>query len=364
MSATGGVVPARRRAALVAVTALLALVAPLAARASASGVQTGVWWQGQAAAGTSPNPPQLPAGGLWVSGTAAGPSAISAMRFTLDAGDSNPVVTLAVANAATAPASPAGTGPPQVVVCAATASWKPTDHGSPGAWTDRPTYDCARQAVVSFAADGKSATLDLGAFAASASTIDVVLLPGTTFNPQPAPTPPLPVPPTPLGSIPDPSSSSITTTSDVTFNPVDVSAIAVTPGPASDTSTPFDTASTIVTTPEPSALPFTATGGLPMLGATPPAPSPAAAVVRRPAAGVRPVAARTEPYNKARSILLGLVITALAAWAWEAMQGSMLGGARGRPILSLYDAPPIAVSRRTTRHLGTTPRVGKPPSLR
>ncbi|MCU1621508.1 MAG: hypothetical protein JWL79_353 [Frankiales bacterium] len=64
-----------------------ALVVALAGPAAAAAPQrTAYWWQGQTGLGTAPAPASVPPGGLYVASTAVGPTAESALHFTLPAG--------------------------------------------------------------------------------------------------------------------------------------------------------------------------------------------------------------------------------------------------------------------------------------
>ena len=84
--------------ALVVAAGWLVVTAPTGRAAGA--LTTAWWWQGEPSRGAVPGPPTVPDGGLWVSSNATGPQAVSAVRVPLDAGDTAPVLTLTVHQAA------------------------------------------------------------------------------------------------------------------------------------------------------------------------------------------------------------------------------------------------------------------------
>lgn len=357
----------------VALMAAGALASTPVARASATGVQVGVWSEAQPDGGSLPYPPQVPAGGLWVSSAPTGPTAISAVRFTLDDGDTAPVVTLSVAKITAPPDSPASSSAVPMLACRTTSPWTPTDPASPGPWSTRPTYDCsAGQVGGVLSSDGSTVTFDLTTIAPAGAAVTVAIVPGTVANAVPAAPAPLPVtpgalpaPPAPLPAPPDPTASSAWPAFDAAFAPLTAGSIAVVPGAPAGTPS-ADAPSTVIADGGATAvLPATfssidtaAPAGA-IAPAGPPVPQLRLSVPRalRPASALRAV-------SRWRQLLLGLILTALAAWAWEAMQGSgsLLAG-RG-PILSLYDAPPVGAIRPVRAIASRTPRTGQPPSLR
>jgi hypothetical protein len=168
--------------ALVAAALLAVLAAP--SRAAADPVATGVastyWWQAETATTSLPAPPTVPAGGLWVSSDPAGPQAVSAVRFTLADGATDPVLTLSVD-----PPQAVGPGAAVVVACPTTDVWKAGPGPSP--WAGRPTADCKLGSVTGvLSSDGKTMSFALSKLAAGPD-IDVVLqpapnAPGSTVN--------------------------------------------------------------------------------------------------------------------------------------------------------------------------------------
>src|SRR3954447_22505831 len=63
------------------------------------GLESGYWWQGQPDGTPFPPPPNVPANGLWVSGSNANPVAIAALRFQLGPEEATPVLTAKVNSA-------------------------------------------------------------------------------------------------------------------------------------------------------------------------------------------------------------------------------------------------------------------------
>lgn len=356
-----------------------------AAHAGASGLQIGVW----AATGGAPAPPTVPAGGLWVQSTPNGPTAISAMRFTLSPGDSLPAVVLHVAQFNAPPSTPAAQVTTPILACAVQGSWQPTDPATPGALSAAPAYDCSKgQAAGTPSPDNTKYVFDVAAFADANGTVQFVLVPGRTPNPttaataaSPVPPPanalaPVPAPPAPAPAVADPTAPTSWSSFDATFAPPavgDISVLAIAEAPATSpgdalASTTAPAAGTTDTEPAtPTAvLPVPVAASAPaavlptVVVATPAAKPP----VRRSLAGrqLQPVAALTDPTSKSARALTGLVFVALCAWAWQLMTRHGALGPNG--LLSLYDMPergPLAVSRR---RFGTQARTGQPPSLR
>lgn len=350
-----------------------AMVAP--ASASATGVQIGVWWEGQPDGGTVPYPPHVPAGGLWVSSTPAGPSAMSAVRFALDDGDQAPTLTLNVAQLTTTPDSPATSSAVPILACSTSAAWTPTDPAGPGQWSSRPAYDCAAgQVPGTVAPDGKTVTFDLTTMKRSGAAVSVAIVPAMVASAVPAPPTPLPAgpgslpaPPDPVPAPPDPTAPTAWPSFDAAFAPVTASSITADPGPTSATgaAAPDPATATIIADGGVTAF-APATGGFtpPAADATTSAPTTPSTIRRLIPSALAHPAAALRPVSRWRQLALGLILTALCAWAWEAMQGSggLLGGSR--PVLSLYDTPVPDLATGTRQVLARLPRVGKPPSLR
>lgn len=299
------------------------------------GLETAVWWQGGR---VGQRPPQVPEGGLWVSGTPAAQNAISAIRFRMADFEANPLVTLRVASESDTPA-------PGVAACPATSSWTPG--ATPQSWIERPAYDCSSQRVLGQRSmDGATILFDLGSFAGP--FVDVVLVPTPGAGAVPGVTPPVPVPGNPQS--PDPAY-------DVVFEPPSPASINVYSGLEAENphgDPPF----TDVPVYDP-GLAFGST--TPTFGQ--PAPPPAAAP-RRPvppvAGGVRPIAPVSQQTpGRTDRIAAAIAFCLLALW-WYRLSYLPSGGTR--PVrLTLHDdprfvpQPPPALATR---------REGRVPSLR
>ena len=357
------------------------------AQASASQIQVGVWSQ----SGGAPAPPTVPSGGLWVSSSPNGPTAISAVRISLAAGDTAPQLTLHVAQFNQPPSTPAAQTQSPILACAAQSQWQPTDPATPGALTAAPTYDCSKgQALGTPSSDNTTFVFDLTAFEDSTGTVNVVVVPGQIANPvqtatAPSPQPPpssvlggVPSPPAPAPTPADPTAPTAWPSFDATFNPPAASDVSVIAAPAAatvatpDQSSAPDLSASADSVPlsAPSVLPSTVADATVAAPATLPtdvvAPSPPAAPARARSAvlprRLQPVASVIDPTSKTARTLTGLVFLALCGWAWQLFSRS--GGLASNGLLSLYDMPesgPIAASRK---RFGTAARHGRPPSLR
>jgi hypothetical protein len=168
-----------RRRALAVLSALIGL-AVLAAPASAKPPgQTGWWFQPKdgAAADLVPAPPDAPADGLYLFEAVpfevqgSNPFAVAAVRFT-GASGAPATLTLHATSGSLFTAT-------DVRACRATSQWRATN--GPGAWADRPGYDCAiAMAFGQASSDGSSMTWPLGgAFESTpgSGVYDVVLVP-------------------------------------------------------------------------------------------------------------------------------------------------------------------------------------------
>jgi hypothetical protein len=165
--------PSRRRLAVVAFGVAAATLAwPVSAHATT--VEVGSWWVAQTGAAALPPPPNVADGEAYVASNASGPTAETAVRFTVPAGATLPPLVLKLVRA-----QPDGNGP--VVACPSTSAWKPATAGT---WADRPTYDCSRGAVNGLPGDG-TLTFDLSGL--GTNTVDVVLVAPVVSNAAPAP---------------------------------------------------------------------------------------------------------------------------------------------------------------------------------
>ena len=159
-----------RRRTLLAAAALLAFAGTGAAPVrSADAGGTGWWWRTQTGVGAPlPSPPVVPPGGLMVSGAPDGANAVAALRWSLDADETSPILTLRVAH---------DTGGAEAIIgaCPAGSAWVPAEAGR---WDTAPTAACDLGSVNGVrAADGGSWTFALGALVVG-GVVDVVLVPG------------------------------------------------------------------------------------------------------------------------------------------------------------------------------------------
>jgi len=290
------------------------------AAGAVSNVQSGYW-------SSYPAAPQVPAGGLEVSSNATGPAAVAAIRFTLDSGETAPVLKLKVAQAQ--PQSQVAVQACQIA--AKSSSWRPPSGGGPGALADAPKADCSAGLIIGqLASDGSTLTFDFSTVGITGSTVDIVIQPNQIANPA--------------GALPN-QPSSIWPTFDVALQPVTADEITVGQAPSSSSSG----------------------AGLPSSsGNPPPAPAPqpppaAAPVVQLPpstttdaGAGSAPVVAaspQSSPVAQAAPALLtkkrnmrllfgiGMLssdVLFLLLWMQHRMP------ADERPALSIYDPPPLA----------------------
>lgn len=139
----------------------------------------GWWWRPQTGTVALPPPPHVPPNGLAVGNAPDGPSAVSALRFSLQAGEFGPVLTLVVAEVF----APGTLG---LVACPGAAPWFGTQAGP---WDDRPAADCGRgRAKGVEAEDGGSWTFPMTSPYPAPNglvggLLDVVILPAEGSDP-------------------------------------------------------------------------------------------------------------------------------------------------------------------------------------
>src|SRR5438309_7674117 len=184
-----------------------------------SGLQSGYWWQAQPDGAPLPPPPNVPANGLWVSGTTDAQQAIAAVRFDLGDTETAPVLTLKVhsKNPPEQLTAAANAGVAIVLACLAT---KPWNAGSAEAWSSRPTGNCNSPVHGTLNGDATTVTFDLSS-AVTNGAVDVVLEPGAGGSaalPSAPVVPGAPAPPQPSGGF------------DITFDPVAPAQIVTSPG--------------------------------------------------------------------------------------------------------------------------------------
>ena len=183
---------------LAMVLAGAALVSSRVPAQAVPGIQSGYWWQGQPDGAPLPPPPNVPANGLWISGSEASPVAIAAVRFQLGSDEAAPVLTAKV-NSEFPPAqlsAAANAGQIVVMACPITGGWNPVQAG---AWSSKPQYNCAGAVNGTASADGTTVSFDLGGVVVDGN-VDVALVPGTGAAVlPPSPVPGAPAPPQPSG---------------------------------------------------------------------------------------------------------------------------------------------------------------------
>lgn len=322
--------PTRVLAAVVAAGLTGLLLGPPADASSA--LQSAYWWVGQpdqqTNGATVPAPPQVPAGGLYVASTSAGPSAVSAIRFTLSPRERNPVMVLRVHQLQQVDGLSINAYP-------TTVRW---DTGDAQSWSTRPAYD-AKQAPIKgvLNAGATTVTFDL-ANAPRDSTVDLVLVPGAV----PTATTPA-APPSP--------------TFDAAFEPVRPADIRTVASPTTPT-----TSQQPAPTPQPqssgaAAAPSPQQGVLvpvlPASAAQNPPPAAGSAPVVAPPSAVPPPAAsaavRTGRSSRELFILAFLLADAMAFLAWRARAANVGSGDRaGRT--SIYDLPPAPALEQKPAH--------------
>jgi hypothetical protein len=357
---------ARRVGIGVGAVVLLASMAAGGGQARAvSGVQSGNWTVAQTAGGQLPAPPNVPAGGMWVSSNTATVLAVAAVRLTLDTGEAPPVIISLQIDKESPPGGAA------IYACPTTGEWQPQENGPSGS---APPYDCSSKHVVGIhSSDGTRLVFDVTDLATS-SGLDIALVPQPATNalpaavpPPPSSPPPAPVPvPTTLPGLPLPPTP-------VTLPVTPPSTIPTQPNASFDaTFQPFtaDQVQVLGSTPPTSAPSFDISGGsnfsfttpdlqapLPLGSTTSPfvptttvrKPQVAGPTVRRPAP-----AAKTKGLSGRNRAMLGGTLAALLAWEFR----DGVSGAGGLPPLTLYDAPDAVRAARTP------PREGKPPPVR
>jgi hypothetical protein len=162
--------------AVLGVSAALALAAGavmlLPTTAGANGpTKYGWWYEANTGLPISPPPPaQVPSDGLYVENGFNGPTAISALTFTVPAGAQIGPMTLKIAS------NPTITQPP--LACTLSASSASYKAAQDGPWTDRPSYDC-KKAQITGAVDTAKSTVSFNVdpFLAN-GTVALVILAG------------------------------------------------------------------------------------------------------------------------------------------------------------------------------------------
>jgi hypothetical protein len=142
-----------------------AMVVALAGPAAAAAPQrTAYWWQGQTGLGTAPAPVSVPPGGLYVASTAVGPTAESALHFTLAAGTQARTLSLKIHQVQQVDALSITAYPTKAV-------WKAGDNQP---WSTHPGHLATPAFPGTLGLDGVTLTFDLSA-AELSGTLDLVL---------------------------------------------------------------------------------------------------------------------------------------------------------------------------------------------
>ncbi|MCW2570620.1 MAG: putative penicillin acylase [Frankiales bacterium] len=165
---------ATARALCVLVAALLVLVGigPVA-RAAASAPEAAYWWAGATAPGATPT--DVPAGGLYVSTVAAGPTAESAVRVRASHATADARLVLRVHGIHVGDAM-------TLVLLPTTTSWSA---GSAQPWDGKPGYDQQLPpSIGTLAPDQSIVTFSLGSMS-SGETRSLLLLPTRAYSTQP-----------------------------------------------------------------------------------------------------------------------------------------------------------------------------------
>lgn len=135
--------------------------------------QAGWWWRvnDPALPATVPAPPTVPEGGLMVAGSIDGATAIAALHFDLDEGETAPVLTLTVADN-----GDQGGATAILAACLTGSAWQAE---TAGAWANKPFPACDEGSVTGVRSDdGATWTFALAPLV-SDSMVDVTLVPGS-----------------------------------------------------------------------------------------------------------------------------------------------------------------------------------------
>lgn len=146
--------------------------ASVPAVAEAEDLQWGYWWMAQQGVSRLPPPPQVPSGGLYVSASPAGLTAISAVAFQTPADAVDPKLVLQVASLQAA-------GEFSVAAYPAKGSWA---GAAAGTWSERPAYG-APGVVGVISADQKTITFDMSPLR-TGTTVSVVIAPAPSSTGQ------------------------------------------------------------------------------------------------------------------------------------------------------------------------------------
>jgi len=307
-------------------------------------IQAGSWWRAQPSSGGAPAPPQVQQGGLWVAIDPSGPSAVSALRFTLAEGESAPLVTLRV-NQATMPAGAS------ITACATTADWKPA---TAGPWDAQPKPDCSSGVVAgTFSTDGTMVGFDLSPLV-TGSEVNAVFTPNPPPSPAGTVSPPVPIP----GA---PPVNSTPTAFDITFKPPATSDVNPRTEPVSDSGggTDLGPTATDFSAPVQEALPsslptdVSPSASTPSASSSAPASQPTAQAATPLPRAVRSALHRRDIRNR---FIAGIAFLDLAGlWWWLSYRSPAAARVdEGRPFLRLGEDPNLVPRPSLPRPRGAT----------
>lgn len=168
-------------AAVLTVAAFGVLHAPWSAAEGGSKLEKAAWWsksQPDGAPLATPTPPNVPDGGLQITGNPEGASSVAALRFSIPKGEGTPKLKLMVT-----PQTGDINGASAIIAACRTGSgWGPPAQ-EPGAFDQAPTADCSATAKGERAADGTFYTFNLSQLmiteADGTSFVDIIIAPGT-----------------------------------------------------------------------------------------------------------------------------------------------------------------------------------------
>lgn len=158
-------------------TGLVAVATPR--HADAAELQaSGWWWRAQSGLAPLPPPAGTPEDGLMVGGAPDefGPTAVAAVRYTLEPSERDPILVLSVADELNSASA-------EIIACRTASPWSTVRAGT---WEERPKTACESGVVKGVAAeDGQTWTFQLASLVSSGS-LDVALLPATSEGGSPA----------------------------------------------------------------------------------------------------------------------------------------------------------------------------------
>jgi len=326
-------------AAMLSGSALVGWVEPAGAAASLQG--QGWWWRLQPGGTPVPLPnPNVPDNGLLVEGAPDDPStpdpdgasAIAAVRFTLDQGQANPVLTLKIVK----DKSQAGPSP-IILACQAGSQWNP---GAAQPWATHPKPDCAKPVQGQVAPDGSTVVFAVGALQFN-NELNLIIVPGVD--------PSIPGANSSIFSLvfEGPTNTSLTTTA----GSAPSQSLPPTTSPSVPTGLDSSPAPSAVTSVSPSAGYSAPVAALPpsQQGSTPSAP---AATATAPSPTIPLSSSPGGDDNNSRLIGLLVLLAGLAAALWSSRSAvtAFVNGTEGEQVggLGRFARPREGVAPRLT----------------